>query len=79
LAKDVGRLSRTRADLILARPKRLLIFSQSLPIFVKRWFIDDMGAQSQLVFSPFRLDPFNEQLWRGKEEIALRCKPEFPF
>jgi DNA-binding winged helix-turn-helix (wHTH) protein/tetratricopeptide (TPR) repeat protein len=27
-----------------------------------------------LLFPPFRLDPINEQLWRGKREIALKPK-----
>jgi DNA-binding winged helix-turn-helix (wHTH) protein len=30
--------------------------------------------QHHLVFSPFRLDPINEQLWREGEEIMLRRK-----
>jgi DNA-binding winged helix-turn-helix (wHTH) protein len=27
-----------------------------------------------IVFSPFRLDPNNEQLWRGREQVALKPK-----
>jgi hypothetical protein len=30
--------------------------------------------QHHFVFSPFRLDPMNEQLWRDDEEIVLRRK-----
>jgi len=33
-----------------------------------------MTTKDQLVFSPFRLDPMNVQLWRDNEEIVLRPK-----
>jgi predicted ATPase len=33
-----------------------------------------MPSEQQRVFSPFRLDPANAQLWRGEEEITLRRK-----
>ena len=33
-----------------------------------------MTADQLLLFPPFRLDPVNEQLWRGKRAIALKPK-----
>ena len=33
-----------------------------------------MQANSQLVFAPFRLDPVNQQIWNGDQEIRLRPK-----
>jgi DNA-binding winged helix-turn-helix (wHTH) protein/tetratricopeptide (TPR) repeat protein len=33
-----------------------------------------VGAEKQYIFEPFRLDPVNEQLWRGEREIAVRRK-----
>ncbi len=34
-----------------------------------------MGATSQLLFAPYRLDLQNEQLWRADDLIPLRAKP----
>src|SRR5262245_28373869 len=34
-----------------------------------------MDAERLILFQPFRLDPVNEQLWRGEQRIALRPKP----
>ncbi len=33
-----------------------------------------MGIKKQHLFTPFRLDPINEQLWCGEEAIPLRHK-----
>jgi len=33
------------------------------------------SAAAVIAFLPFRLDPVNEQLWRGKELLPLRPKP----
>src|SRR5262245_44912410 len=29
----------------------------------------------QILFPPFRLDPVNQQVWHGVEQVALRPKP----
>lgn len=34
-----------------------------------------MAAEACLLFHPFRLDPANEQLWRGEQPLPLRPKP----
>jgi len=34
-----------------------------------------MGATSNLLFAPFRLDLENEQLWRAEKLVPLRAKP----
>src|SRR5215470_8368931 len=34
-----------------------------------------MRAEKYYLFAPFRLDPVNQQLWRGEKEIPLRRKP----
>ncbi len=31
-----------------------------------------MDLATHLIFGPFRVDPFNNQLWRGEEQIVLR-------
>src|SRR5215831_2905454 len=34
-----------------------------------------MVGEHEIVFGPFRLDCDNQQLWRGKEQLALQPKP----
>ena len=34
-----------------------------------------MQTASQILFPPFRLDPVNQQVWRGAERVTLRPKP----
>lgn len=35
-----------------------------------------MDSAHQLVFGPFRLDPENNQLWRGEQPVELQPRPQ---
>src|SRR5262245_57386984 len=34
-----------------------------------------MVGNREIIFGPFRLDCTNQQLWRGKQRLALQAKP----